>query len=537
MDDKEKLDILHQEAAGILPPGQEQQIEQAAREAARQEGISLHNPPPPEAEGGRTPRNLIMFQAFEWYLPDDGQHWERLASLAPQLKEMGVGGVWLPPCCKATGTNDVGYGVYDLYDLGEFEQKGSRRTKYGTREELEKAIAALHREGLQVYGDVVLNHKAGADETQVFKAIRVDPDNRLRDLSEPRDIRGWTRFTYPGRAGRYSGFKWSFEHFTAVDYDDMTGETGVFLIVGENKGFAPQVDQGKGNYDYLMFADVDYRNRDVIQEVMAWGEWFIRTLDLDGIRLDALKHINASFIAAFLREMRLRAGKSLYCVGEYWHADDDLLAQYIGEQHDQLALFDVSLHFNFVAAASQGRDYDMRRILEGSLLSRNDLNVVTFVDNQDSQPGQSLESWVDARFKPLAYALILLRRDGYPCLFWGDYFGTGGQWPQPALKDRLDPLLRARRQAAYGEQVDYFDHANCIGWVRLGDADHPGSGLAVLMSNGDDGRKRMSLGELNRGTAWRDVTGQIADPVTLDDRGEAEFYCKGSSVSVYMREG
>lgn len=27
-------------------------------------------------------------------------------------------------------------------------------------------------------------------------------------------------------------------------------------------------------------------------------------------------------------------------------------------------------------------------------------------------------------FKPLAYVLILLRRDGYPCIFYADYFGA-----------------------------------------------------------------------------------------------------------------
>ena len=43
------------------------------------------------------------------------------------------------------------------------------------------------------------------------------------------------------------------------------------------------------------------------------------------------------------------------------------------------------------------------------------------MDNHDTQPCQSLESWVEPWFKPLAYALILLRRDGYPCVFQGDY--------------------------------------------------------------------------------------------------------------------
>ncbi|WP_295407809.1 hypothetical protein [uncultured Thiocystis sp.] len=43
--------------------------------------------------------------------------------------------------------------------------------------------------------------------------------------------------------------------------------------------------------------------------------------------------------------------------------------------------------------------------------------VVTFVENHDSQPLQALESTVEPWFKPLAYAYILLRQEGYPCIF------------------------------------------------------------------------------------------------------------------------
>ena len=53
----------------------------------------------------------------------------------------GVTALWLPPAAKAQdGPNDVGYGVYDL---GEFDQKGPVRTKYGTKAEYLAAIAAL----------------------------------------------------------------------------------------------------------------------------------------------------------------------------------------------------------------------------------------------------------------------------------------------------------------------------------------------------------------------------------------------------------
>ena len=53
----------------------------------------------------------------------------------------------------------MGYGVYDMYDLGEFDQKGTIRTKYGTKEEYLAAIRAFHAQGIRVYADIVLNHR------------------------------------------------------------------------------------------------------------------------------------------------------------------------------------------------------------------------------------------------------------------------------------------------------------------------------------------------------------------------------------------
>lgn len=80
--------------------------------------------------------NETLIQFFEWYLPADGTLWEQACARAAELKEMGVTQVWLPPGYKGqAGRNDVGYGVYDLYDLGEFHQKGSVAAKYSTREQ------------------------------------------------------------------------------------------------------------------------------------------------------------------------------------------------------------------------------------------------------------------------------------------------------------------------------------------------------------------------------------------------------------------
>ena len=193
----------------------------------------------------------------------------------------------------------------------------------------------------------------------------------------------------------------------------------------------------------------------------------------------------------------------------------------------------MPLHFNFRDAAKGGRDYDLRRIFDGTLVKENPLVAVTFVDNHDSQPGQSLESWVMDGFKPLAYAVILLREHGYPWVFYGDYFGSPGdaEGRNKLTSNRklIDDFLRARTRFTSGEQHDYFDHPTCVGWLWTGDATRPG-GLAVVMSTGDAGTKRMKASQPN--TAFRDLTGHWPQPVTADENGEAEFRCQPGSVSV-----
>ena len=108
-----------------------------------------------------------IFQSFHWYSPNDGNFWNEWADRVLELKEKGFTALWLPPAYKGwRGVNDVGYGVYDLFDCGEFYQKGSTCTKYGTKDEYQNCIDEAHKAGLQIYADVVLNHKMGADYKQ-----------------------------------------------------------------------------------------------------------------------------------------------------------------------------------------------------------------------------------------------------------------------------------------------------------------------------------------------------------------------------------
>ena len=152
--------------------------------------------------------NQTAMQYFEWYLPSDGQHWNNLAEDAQHLADLGISHVWMPPAFKATNKDDVGYGVYDLFDLGEFDQKGTVRTKYGLKEEYLNAINQLKEVGIVPMADVVLNHKAAADKLETFEVVEVDPEDRTQEISEPFEIEGWTHFTFDGRNKAYNDFEW-----------------------------------------------------------------------------------------------------------------------------------------------------------------------------------------------------------------------------------------------------------------------------------------------------------------------------------------
>src|SRR5207244_907648 len=50
---------------------------------------------------------------------------------------------------------------FDDYDLGSKNQMSTTTTRYGTREQLEKACAMMRANGLEIYADIVDNHRNG----------------------------------------------------------------------------------------------------------------------------------------------------------------------------------------------------------------------------------------------------------------------------------------------------------------------------------------------------------------------------------------
>ena len=145
-----------------------------------------------------------------------------------------------------------------------------------------------------------------------------------------------------------------------------------------------------------------------------------------------------------------------------------------------------------------------------------------------------MQSFVEPWMKQFAYATILLRKDGYPCVFYGDLFGIPHSNVQPVAM--IKTLMALRKLKAYGRQHDYFDHNNFIGWTQEGDDEHISSGLAVVISNAGDGYKRMYVGNQNVGETYIDCLGNCEEEVTIDEEGCGNFGVKSRSVSVWIKK-
>lgn len=319
-----------------------------------------------------------MMQAFEWYVPADQKHWKRLEAQLPQLKAFGIDNLWIPPGCKASSPNGNGYDVYDLYDLGEFDQKGGKGTKWGTKEDLLSMTAKAKEVGAGIYWDAVLNHKAAADHKEICRAQEVDSEDRNLTISDPYEIDAWVGFDFPGRGDEYSSQKYHWYHFSGTDFDARNNKTSIFKILGdESKDWAqsPDVDSEKGNFDYLMYADLDYAHPEVKEDVLKWGAWMTEEVGITGMRFDAVKHFSEDFLREFIVKMDEAKEGGWFFVGEFWKDSLDDMSRYLARMGEKFSLFDAPLVYNF-SQLSKTEDADLRTVFDGTLVQKEPINAV-----------------------------------------------------------------------------------------------------------------------------------------------------------------
>ena len=84
------------------------------------------------------------------------------------LKQLGVGVVWLSPVYKSPN-DDNGYDISDYQDI---------MVEFGTLADWEELLAEMHKRGIKLVMDLVVNHTS--DEHPWFVESRKSTDNPLR---------------------------------------------------------------------------------------------------------------------------------------------------------------------------------------------------------------------------------------------------------------------------------------------------------------------------------------------------------------------
>jgi len=357
----------------------------------------------------------VMMQAFYWNCPEietkPFEWWKYLKGEIPKLAAAGFTALWLPPANKAAGNVSMGYDPYDYFDLGEFDQKGSVATWFGMKTDLVSLIASAHGAGMQVYADFVIDHCSGADAEEVSP---IDGVSR------------WTKFQ---------------------------PKSGKFLR--DATSFHPSVYETWDNGTFGGMPDLCHRNPDVYTAILECAEWMVNTIGFDGFRFDFVKGYGPWMVRA-IQELRGLHGNTAFkpfSVGECWDNSrtiEDWLNEANAWSDNPVNAFDFPLRYR-LRDLCQTFGYSLRQLTApGTVLTDQAAQAVTFVENHDVVRNDPIVT-----DKMLAYAYILTHQ-GYPCVFWQDYYTWG--LALPGEVSGINALIRVHEDHAGGAtQILYCD--------------------------------------------------------------------------------
>lgn len=392
----------------------------------------------------------VIMQAFYWDCPklenQEFQWWNFLKKKVYSLGKVGFTALWLPPANKAANIDgmSMGYDPYDYYDLGDIDQKGFIKTWFGSKAELVELIRTAHENRLEVYADLVLNHNSGADA----------------DETNPIDgIKRWTKFN--PKSGKFSR-NWKCFHPSPYEtWDDMVFEG---------------------------MPDLCHRNPQVYTELLEYARWLIEEIGFDGFRYDCVKGYGGWMIRAIqeLRGIRDEKGYKPFGVGEYWDSDrsiSDWLDETNAWSDNPVAAFDFPLRYR-LRDLCQVYGYSLKNLTDGGILMKDaPSQAVTFVENHDVVRNDPI--FTD---KMLAYAFILTH-EGYPCVFWQDYYTWG--LGQEDSANGIAALVRIHEDYAGGSTTVL----------------HAGDDLYIMQRNGYNSQRGLIFVLNNRGD-WNGVSVQ-----------------------------
>ncbi len=423
-----------------------------------------------------TPKSDAFLQGFYWNSTPGGIWWDSLAKLSPALASSGFSAVWVPaPTKGAAGTYSMGYDIYDHYDFGEFDQKGSIETRFGSRQELTHMINTFHNNGMQVFADAVMGHMNGADQKVPYdcKPYPTYPDS------------GWLVFNYQYGSGRF--------------LKDAT-----FFYPNQQTCDVNPPYHGPTDPIYKFGEILAHAQSKVKDSLIVWGKYLRQVLGFDGFRIDEVKSIDPIFVGPWLQE----ANAGGFAVAEdydglsgiqdwlYW-------CKYFG---GTVSMFDFPLRFDLKEMCNNTSGGYNMTWLDGAGLINNGTSgydVVTFVENHDvDRAGYDGSIDNPAAHNPIiynkdmAYAYTLFS-EGRPCVWFRDYYIYG-------LHGKIDTLLWIRQNFLWGGTTK---RSGLNPWYvgGSGTQDEQATDIYVARRNGGDGRPAAYLVINDNSSGWRGV--------------------------------
>ncbi len=427
------------------------------------------------ASGPTTARAGVLLQGYFKGVPTPGpgqnvdDWWDHLARQAKALRASGFTAIWLPcPLKASSGTFSDGFDVFDDYDLGSKDQMQTVRTRFGTREQLERCVAIFRANGIDVYLDLVENQRDGGNG-KTYKYVDA--------------------YGKPG-GGRFSKSPTDFHGPGGVPEDP-----GVFDDSAQfGDDLAPINGKPPGHcFNGLLDA----------------ADWMTRALDVQGFRLDDVKGVSTQFMKPLLDHGALR-GK--FAVGEFFDGNVGLVQNWVnnpGGMAGRASAFDFPLRFNQLQKMTNNAGFfDMSQLDHAGFTGVDPIHSVTWVENHDTNEEGFLRI---TQNKPQAYAYILTS-EGYPSIFYKDYSTDTGSF---GMKPTLDNLIFIHEQIADGPTQQRFKNFDVFAYERMGGAHL----LVGLNNNGVADRTITVATGFGANTPLHDYTGHAGD-VKTDGNGQ-----------------
>ncbi len=239
--------------------------------------------------------------------------WNEVSQKIPEIAEAGYTSLWLPPPTKGASGYSVGYDLWDPFDLGDKNQRGTVATRYGTKADLQRMMRLAHRFGLRVYFDNIMNHRSfdvpgynSSTPTNLYPGM-VPGDFHLRTIAG-----GF--FRNASNIRDYNSV-WQVQNLSLLGLVDIAHESpnANFGASEGNTAAKPVLVRHPNNPEYydvnsagarvgfgnVTQADLNANPGDFAEDVNAYLIRSVRYLfdqtKCDGLRLDAVKHVPGYF--------------------------------------------------------------------------------------------------------------------------------------------------------------------------------------------------------------------------------------------------